>query len=132
MASMYCGYCEKKVDGMHQLFTMGGFAQPYGCKSCYDKMKRDELRDSFKQHYKETFPRRSDFEREVFNQSEPKTPRYLALKWWNTISHLAKQLLANSYTDSNSQPRRSRQSLTGREIERIFGGQKLAQPAENQ
>jgi hypothetical protein len=126
MPSLFCGYCQKKVDGMHQLFTMGGFSNPYGCKQCHDNMKeRDELSGRFRAYYQELYPNPNDFRKEIMVQPEPKTPRYLALKWWRTLTPDEKQRLSNASMDANSQPRRNWQSLTGSEIERIFQNQKI-------
>lgn len=42
---MFCGKCEKKVDGMHQLFCdpRNRFANPYVCKQCLDEINMDEM-----------------------------------------------------------------------------------------
>ena len=81
--------------------------------------QEDELQERFQQRYNELFSNPRDFEMEVMNQPEPKTPRYLALKKWRALPDDEKQRKANAYMDTHSQPRRNWQSLTGREIENI-------------
>ena len=42
---MFCGKCEKKEDGMHQLFCdpKHRFTSPYICKECLDEANRAEM-----------------------------------------------------------------------------------------
>lgn len=44
--TMFCGKCEKKVDGMHQLFCdpVNRYANPYLCKQCLEEKKMAEMR----------------------------------------------------------------------------------------
>jgi len=42
---MFCGNCEKKVDGMHQLFCdpKHRYTGAYICKECLDEINRSEM-----------------------------------------------------------------------------------------